>query len=246
MSKALDRLEAALERVMKDAVTQRLAGRLQPVEIARKLAQAMGDNQTITARRVIVPNLYVAHLSPGDSQGLEPFRSTLQHELASYLAQTMEESGWSTVAYPRVILMEDPAVPRRKVVVEARIAESEQAISLEEQAGQTMRLQVTPVQSVAGKSWLLTTGPGGRELAHPVTHLPFSLGRALDNDIVLEGPGISRHHAQLRAVKHRLYIVDLSSTNGTFLNGRPVSENLLKDGDAISIGTARIVLRQQE
>jgi len=245
MAKPLDRLEETIERVMKDAITQRLGGRLHPIEIARKLSQAMDANQTITAQRVLVPNLYAVHLNPGDVQALEPFRATLEREMASYLAQAMEEEGFSTVAYPRVILMEDPAIPRRKVVVDARIAEGDHAPSPEEQHGNTVRLQILTAETLAGEAWLVSSGPAGKELAHPIAHLPFSLGRALDNDVVLEGRGMSRHHAQIRAVHGHFYLMDLSSTNGTYLNGRRVAESILKHGDIITLGPVQFVFRRQ-
>ena len=245
MVKPLDRLEETIERVMKDAITQRLGGRLHPIEIARKLSQAMDANQTITAQRVLVPNLYAVHLNPGDVQAMEPFRATLEREMASYLAQAMEEEGLSSVAYPRVMLMEDPAIPRRKVMVDARIVESEHAASVGEEHGNTVRLQIPTTEALAGKAWLVSPGPAGKELAHLIAHLPFSLGRALDNDVVLEGRGTSRHHAQIRAVHGHIYLMDLSSTNGTYLNGQRVTESILKDGDIISLGSVQFVFRRQ-
>lgn len=245
MPKALDRLEETIERVMKDAITQRLGGRLHPVEIARKLSQAMDANQTITAQRVLVPNLYTVRLNPDDLSALDPFRSTLEREMASYLAQSMEEGGLSAVAYPRVMLGADPDVPRRKIRVQARIAEDDQPAPLDVQADQTVRLKVPPAEAPTGKAWLVSSGPAGKELNHPIRRLPFSLGRALDNDLVLEGRAISRHHAQIRAVHGRLYLMDMSSTNGTYLNGQRVTENILKDGDAISLGAVHLVFRGQ-
>lgn len=243
MPKALDRLEETLERVMKEAITQRLGGRLHPVEIARKLAQVMDANQTITAQRVLVPNLYTVRLNPTDLEALEPFRTTLERELASYLAQSMEEGGYSAVAYPRVQLLPGEEVPHRRVRVQGQIAEGNTEAQAEEQAGLTVRLQVPDGSTLPGRAWLVLSALGGKQLTQPVERLPFSIGRALDNDLVLEGRGVSRHHAQLRALHGRPYLVDLGTTNGTFLNGRRVTETLLKDGDGISLGPARLLFR---
>ena len=66
-----------------------------------------------------------------------------------------------------------------------------------------------------------------------------SLGRAVTNDIVLEDASASRHHAEIWAdeAQDRISIVDLDSTNGTFVNHERISgECLLKANDAIRIG----------
>ncbi|MDP2727434.1 MAG: DUF3662 and FHA domain-containing protein [Dehalococcoidia bacterium] len=246
MAKALDRLEETLERVMKETITQRLGGRLHPVEIARKLAQAMDANQTITAQRILVPNFYVVHLNPADLATLEPFRATLERELAAYLSQAMDEGDLSAVSYPHVDLLADEGVPRRKIRVQAQIVEGKTAPSLDQQAGHTVRLESPAASGLPGRARLVLPASEGKELVYPVGKLPFSLGRALDNDLILEGRGVSRYHAQIRVLYGRPYLVDLGSTNGTSVNGRNVSETILKDGDIISLGPVRLFFRLEE
>lgn len=63
-----------------------------------------------------------------------------------------------------------------------------------------------------------------------------NVGRADDNDIVLIHDSISSHHAQLRLVGDQYQLVDLDSTNGTFLDGAPVSEAPLHGGARITFG----------
>jgi ABC-type multidrug transport system ATPase subunit len=63
------------------------------------------------------------------------------------------------------------------------------------------------------------------------------IGRATDNDLELDDVRISRHHAEVRARAGGGYeVVDLRSSNGTFLNGARVSEHAIHDGDYIGIG----------
>ncbi len=64
----------------------------------------------------------------------------------------------------------------------------------------------------------------------------ISVGRADDNDIVVVHDSISSHHAQLRLVGDQYHLVDLDSTNGTFLDGSPVSEAPLSPGSRITFG----------
>ena len=63
------------------------------------------------------------------------------------------------------------------------------------------------------------------------------IGRSETNDIVLAQPGVSRDHAVLQRADGSYRIVDLRSTNGTFVNGERVHTRLLQDGDEIWIGS---------
>jgi ABC-type multidrug transport system ATPase subunit/pSer/pThr/pTyr-binding forkhead associated (FHA) protein len=64
------------------------------------------------------------------------------------------------------------------------------------------------------------------------------IGRAGDNDLVLnEDLLVSRHHAELRVLANgRFELVDLGSSNGTFVNGRRIDRSELEDLDVVSIG----------
>ena len=64
----------------------------------------------------------------------------------------------------------------------------------------------------------------------------ISVGRTKDNDIVLENRGVSRKHAQIEFNNDAAVVIDNESLNGTFVNNRRVSEELLRDNDSITIG----------
>ena len=64
----------------------------------------------------------------------------------------------------------------------------------------------------------------------------ISIGRTPDNDIVLDNRGVSRKHAQIEFNNNTALIIDNESLNGTFVNNRKVSEEVLKDNDVINIG----------
>jgi predicted component of type VI protein secretion system len=63
-----------------------------------------------------------------------------------------------------------------------------------------------------------------------------NVGRAADNDIVLNHDSISGHHAQLKLVDGGYILVDLDSTNGTFFAGAPAANNPLHHGADIAFG----------
>jgi pSer/pThr/pTyr-binding forkhead associated (FHA) protein len=65
----------------------------------------------------------------------------------------------------------------------------------------------------------------------------ITIGRTTDNDIVLDNRGVSRRHAMIEmGPSGQAVIIDNESLNGTFVNQRKVSEEVLKDHDVISIG----------
>ena len=69
-----------------------------------------------------------------------------------------------------------------------------------------------------------------------------SIGRAKDNDVNFEDQIISSHHAKIVTYFDASYIEDLSSTNGTFINGKRVRMHTLHPGDEITVGHQRIVV----
>jgi hypothetical protein len=85
---------------------------------------------------------------------------------------------------------------------------------------------------------------GGRR--HVAVDQPVnSIGRSLENDIVLEDPGVSRRHAQIRWRNGRFVLLDLGSRAGTQVNNRPASEHELKSGDIITLGGAIIIYGEE-
>ena len=83
---------------------------------------------------------------------------------------------------------------------------------------------------------LLIKKPAGAVVDVPLIEPSYSLGRAGDNKLVLEGSLISRHHGELRREGDAFFIADLGSHNGIFLNGQKVEQAPLKDQDEIRIG----------
>lgn len=79
------------------------------------------------------------------------------------------------------------------------------------------------------------TDASGQE--HPLEHERTRLGRAIENELVLATRLASREHAHLLREGRRTFLIDLDSTNGTFLNGERVRGRVsLRDGDQIAIG----------
>jgi hypothetical protein len=68
------------------------------------------------------------------------------------------------------------------------------------------------------------------------------LGRARDVDYRIDNPNVSRRHAALFWSEGRVVVEDLDSTNGTMVNGYPVTSTVLRSNDVLAIGESRIVV----
>ena len=78
----------------------------------------------------------------------------------------------------------------------------------------------------------------------PIDKPIIMAGHLPDNDVVLEGPGISRRHAEIVATDTGYYLRDLGPANRTYVNTHEIGETeyLLGDGDQIRLGDSRVSL----
>ena len=67
------------------------------------------------------------------------------------------------------------------------------------------------------------------------------IGRGEECDVIIPHASISREHARVKKLKPGHVLFDLKSKNGTYVNGRPIVENLLKDGMTVRIGEVEFV-----
>lgn len=79
---------------------------------------------------------------------------------------------------------------------------------------------------------------------YPLKKDQTSLGRHLDNDIVIQEATISRSHAEIHISEGKFILKDLGSTGGTFVNGTKVSEMVLHSGDSIMLSSVPMVFVQ--
>lgn len=69
-----------------------------------------------------------------------------------------------------------------------------------------------------------------------------TMGRAPRADFIVDAPLVSRLHCRLTAGAAELEVVDLESTNGTFVNGERVERALLRRGDRLGIGRVELTI----
>lgn len=70
----------------------------------------------------------------------------------------------------------------------------------------------------------------------PLTKERITIGRKPNNDVQIDNLAISGEHAVIISILNDAFLEDLHSTNGTFVNGQPVSKHFLQNGDNIELG----------
>ncbi len=242
---SLGRFEALVENILEGSLVRLLRGHLQPVEIAKRLVRDMESHQTIGIGRTFVPNEYGVFLSSKDFEHLGPIKGTLERELAEYLAGVAQQKHFSFAAKPVVTLEVRAELSPRHFQIESRMidrpsATPTDAVKEEFRSGHTQKLRLDPVirasKERARHASLVASTGGLAGSRFPIDKPVLTLGRGLGNDIVIEDQRVSRYHSELRAVGGKVCLADLQSTNGTWVNGRQITECILALGDRVSLG----------
>jgi len=234
------RFEALAERLVEGTFARLFAGYLHPLEVATHLARAMEDRQAQTADgTALAPTHYWVYLHQQDFEPLLSDRPALAEHLSRYIVELAQNAGLTMLGKPAVSVEPCPRVPLHAVRVEARWeSEEERSGNTREMTGEEQSaIQAAAEEKPEGQPFLIVDGQRHVDLVEPV----ISIGRALDNDLILEDTRVSRHHAQLRRRYGRYILYDLGSSSGTTINDYPVQECVLQSGDVISFAGVEVI-----
>ena len=239
----LDRFEQGFERLMEGSIGRLFRSPIQPAEIGRKLERAMTANPVVSVDATLVPNDYRVAMHPQDMVLFVDYVSALCRQLENWVAEVADQRGFTLIDRVRVQIVGDEAVPRRAIQVAAAIAERpELGRAAQDELQRTEVYRV--IRATGGVPPLrLRFLAGARRDQEMLIRKPVTtVGRALDNDVVLDSGEVSRHHARFEYVDEQMRVVDLGSTNGTRVNGRPVTSEPIRPGDEVAFGTLSVRL----
>jgi hypothetical protein len=231
--------EALAEKLVEGTFARLFADRLSPLEVATHLTRAIEDSHTVSDDGVAqAPTHYWIYLNPEDCDALAVEQPDLESELAHHVGELSAQAGLATAGPPVVRVLPRREVRSRQVRVTAKWMPEDVA-----QKGETREMQPSEATVASGSSkppgrpFLILEGRRHVNLLEPV----ISIGRALDNDLILEDPRVSRHHAQFRQRYGRYVLYDLDSAGGTTINGYPVEECVLHCGDVVSFAGVSVI-----
>lgn len=208
----LGKLEKVLTAAIESSFSRVFGGKLEPAQIARKLAASMAAGASADAAGRSVPNRYEVRLHPDDYDALEPDAAYLEERWTALLYESAKTLDASPPAPISVRMVRDGGAATGVAQIDA-YSSKPRAV-----AGVAIDGQASP--PVTGRDGVV------------------AVGRGADNDLVLADPSVSRKHAQvdLRAMR----IDDLGSRNGTYLNGTRVQSASITVGDEVRVGATSL------
>lgn len=216
---------------------------IQPAEIGRRLERAMEGNQLATVDGIVVPNDYSVYLNPQDMVIYTDFITSLCRQMEDWLIDLADERNYGFIDQVRVQMFGDDRIEPRTISVDAHIAELPGYDPVQQEAVQ--RTEVYRVVERTGNvppQLLRVTSAVRPEEMFAIRRQLTTIGRSLDNDVVIPEPEVSRYHARIEYVNGHLEIVDLESTNGTIVNGTQVRRRAIEQGDSVVVGNAKLEL----
>jgi len=226
-------IERQIEALVEGTFIRLFAQRLHPQDVSVQLARALEDS----AARGAPATSYLVHVHPDDAQILLNDQPHLAEALGEELLNMAREANVTLTHKPKVIIRPDAGLKLRSLII---------TIERDSESGTTPTRGMSPVTPddppTALHAFLILDG----RHTVPLTETLITLGRRLNNPIILDNPSVSRAHAQLRLRYGRYVIYDLGSTGGTFVNGQRVEECVLRPGDVISLADVRLIYGEDE
>jgi FHA domain-containing protein len=249
-------IEHKIESLFEGVFGRAFRTNVQPVELARKLAKEMDDHRTVSVSRVYVPNEYTLYLAPADREQFSGYEQSLIDELQDYLAEHARREKYALLTSPRVLMETDEDLAIGEFGIATRLAQPEgrpreAAEPLEQvEPGATMiykpstppATEPVSLDELGVEREVVTLNVDGRK--HELTKRRVVLGRSRECDLQVNDPNVSRRHAEVRQEGTTYWLIDLDSTNGVEVNGRPARRVKLSDGDTITLGSTDVVFER--
>jgi predicted component of type VI protein secretion system len=238
-----------MEDALEGTVHKVFRPRLQPVQLAKAAAREMEEGQVVGPYGPEVPNAFTIGLHPTDFERFARYQQALQRELAKWLAKVARDRGWRPVSAVQVRLQADAAARRGRPRVVAQMQDEPSAAPLAGNATiveaierttvqrRIERQPVSPTETHADTAVLVAESGERFPVRGPVT----TIGRALENDVVIADSRVSRFHAEIRGGGGRFVVRDLGSTNGTLVANELPEQRELHDGDRVSFGGCELM-----
>ena len=214
----LDNFERGLERAVNGAFAKTFRSGVQPLELTNALRRELDTKAAVVSRdRILVPNELLVRLAPVDYEKMAAIGSSLIDELTQLTQRHATAQGYHFAGPLSIRLREDESLSIGIMAVDSRNVRGEE-------------VSWRPVVDIDGQRHVLR---GQRTV----------IGRGSDADITIQDTGTSRRHVEILWDGNRAQARDLGSTNGSKLNGEPLSKAPLPPDSTIQICRTRIVFR---
>ncbi len=228
----LAKLEHHLKAFIEGSTTHWVASPFDSRVIAAQLRQVLQENhQILEDGRLLAPNYFLLAASPLYAEKLRQEKQLLK-ELEGELEKLALQAGLVFESPPVIQVVDDEEIPHHQISVSGHFSQemtATQGISDDE-------VEMAQVE-IPRNAFLIVNGVRIFPLERPLVNI----GRHPDNHLVLDDPRVSRQHAQLRAVRGKYILFDLSSMGGTTVNNVRVRQAILASGDVIALAGVPLV-----
>ncbi len=269
MAGPLAAVERFFERLFERPAARIFQAHVEPVHIQRGLERAMESERRMVQRRTYAPSTFRVLLSTSDYAALDGDRAILARDLSESLRNFARGHGYVLLARPALEIEGSAAVQPGDVRVYAQPVvlpgPSDRPVGVPRPQPTTPPPAPPPVatdtngagpvdglgqptavfaahSSNMPRAQLAVRVPNNNVERFPVLGGTIRLGRSLDNNVVLSDDRVSRHHGQIGVRLGMLVYTDLGSTNGSYLNGSPVTEIALGPGDVLQLGSSTVTI----
>jgi hypothetical protein len=223
-----DDQRSRLERALESTARKVSGGGLHPLELRQRVVEAVER----TVADGMVGNDVRVGLSASDYERLAPGLDEIEADCLRALDE-FEQAGNLRRIGERLIRFEAVETPDGTPAISVRFIDTSQT-RLPVPRGATKRL-------APQRGAMLLVSDGRRV---PLTHTPFTIGRAPDNDLVVPSLAVSRRHAEVSAEGRAFVVRDAGSRNGLSVEGHRAGEVVLSAGVKVFLGDVWISLER--
>jgi pSer/pThr/pTyr-binding forkhead associated (FHA) protein len=207
-------------------------------KLVREIARRIAYDVEQSALASDLANNYSIQLHPDTYNDLLEASPSIKAYLDEYLSDIAREYDLISADEAGIRIISNKEIERNHVLVRADHGSSLREITMRgfHQSGKQVQSAIEKTDA-----FLILDGRRHIKLRQPI----ITIGRHLENDIVLEDSSISRQHVQLRWQYDRFILLDLGSKAGTLVNNRLVNQHLLKNGDVIRLGHSALIYGEE-
>lgn len=216
----LKRIEQKLEKLVEGTFTRVFPSSVKPIELGKRIRRVLEDKKTIGVQgQIIIPNRYVISLSPKDLENIESIQESIQREISSSIRDHANDENYHFQGTLTVEIFSNSSLKTGSIEVDGLFEENKGGF---------------PPGSLIDEN--------GKRLI--ITEQKLSIGRDTKSTMQVVDVEVSRNHAEIRLLNTSFVLIDLQSTNGTFVNGQRVQEHTLQNFDQIKIGSTILLFQK--
>ena len=216
----LKRIEQKLEKLVEGTFTRVFPSSVKPIELGKRIRRVLEDKKTIGVQgQIIIPNRYVISLSLKDLENIESIQESIQREISSSIRDHANDENYHFQGTLTVEIFSNSSLKTGSIEVDGLFEENKGGF---------------PPGSLINEN--------GERLI--ITEQKLSIGRDTKSTMQVVDVEVSRNHAEIRLLNTSFVLIDLQSTNGTFVNGQRVQEHTLQNFDQIKIGSTILLFQK--